>query len=151
MAQILVEFKNKLNYVWENTNITLQLFAQKIAMFIGAYNKYKQITLGPADLIGLTSFEFLPALPAGQYYEFKINAELIAGSTPYDADVTVFYGTEVVDGILLTSTTSLVSLISSDEEELPFSENVTLQPAGPITAGNGTLTVKIWYIIHKIG
>jgi hypothetical protein len=143
------EYSSKLNYVWQNLNLTLEKFAYKLGMFVGAYNKYKEVKLN--SLLGLGTVELLPSLPANQYYEFKITAEFLAGGIAYDGDAEIFYGTELVDGITTTSATSLVSLISSDEEEVPFGENVSIQQTGPITVGNGTLNLKIWYIIHKIG
>jgi|688.fasta_scaffold06710_27 hypothetical protein len=143
------EYSSKMNYVWQNVALTLEKFALKLGIYMGAYSRYKEVKLN--SLIGLGTVELLPSLPTNQYYSFKINAEFTAGLVAYDGDTEIFYGTELVDGITTTSATSLVSLISSDEEEVPFGENVTIQETGPITVGNGSLVLKIWYNVHKIG
>lgn len=153
MAQILVEFKNKLNYVWENTNLTMQKFGQKLAMFIGAYSKYKEIKLSAADLIaiGAGSYNLLPALPSNQYYEIKVIGEYVAGTVAFDNDALVSIGVVAIDSIVLSSPATTITLFTSEE-------GIAIEPAQPvklttplaITAGDGVLTIKLFYNIHKL-
>lgn len=158
MAQILVEFKNKLSYVWENTNITMQAFAQKIAIFLGGYSKYKEFYFSAADLATFDTnpFILLPELPANQYYETKAIVEYTHVTTPYLAAFNMEYVTSpvTVAGALVGTSAaySNVQFIGPAVAEIKtVGAAIQLAAQAPVAAGDGTLKIKLWYTIHKLG
>ena len=120
------------------------------------YSNSTTVTYTSANILALDEVNVLPVPSAGSYYEFKAIIEYNYGTTPYS--VGGFSGTLIfTDAIVAGSagvipTDSTNKVLGYNEGINPIATSLKFKiRTGPVTDGDGTLTLKIQYNIVTFG
>jgi len=121
---------------------------------------YIAITITPSDILSSNSvpFEILPSPGTKKYYDLKIIVEYQAGVSNYVSG----NDTVITDLTNYVFTIGDISIFSTDSVKILQSMNPSeqMKPDSPLyfytrtsdpTAGDGEITLKIWYTIRTLG
>lgn len=162
-------YKDKNNNVIEVGSDTAALLA--LIASVGETVSYAEVAISSAEILtlGSSAVTLLPAPGADEYYDIKdLIIESTGGTTPYTlADPTLmiqidgeysYIDKNIINGggvsfakISTAVYSSADSYIHTAVQSTNSAVTITTDNGADPTVGNGTLLVKIWYVLRTIG
>jgi len=160
--------ENKINIVTttENNVTVTQPSIQTVEVLTGpqgpagssgsVYSNSTTVTYTSANILALDEIDILSAPLSGQYYEFKAILEYNYGTIPYTVSLgrgsLIFTDTITAGSAGTVPTDSINQLLGYVEGVNPINTALKFKVRnGPVTGGDGTLTLKVQYNIATFG
>ena len=166
-----ISTENKINIVTntENNVTVTQPSIQTVEVLTGpqgpagssgsVYSNSTTATYTSANILALDEVSILPALPSGQYYEYKFIIEYNFGTIPYSVSG---FGGGIIQISSLGNVVSSLGTIptTSSNEVIGFAQGITklgsalkitIRVGSIITNGDGNLSIKIQYNTATFG
>lgn len=160
--------ENKINIVTttENNVTVTQPSIQTVEVLTGpqgptgssgsVYSNSTTVTYTSANILALDEITILSAPASGQYYEFKAIVEYNFVTTPYTVSLgrgALEFTNAVISGnVGVVPTDSINKLLGYTEGVNPIATALKFKVRnGPITDGDGTITLKIQYNTATFG